>query len=184
MIDKRFFRNHQEKLVKFANSPIGRYAFRIHGKRSSVGNNKIEAILPNAVFWKKGDLWVGEYRTHNKFTKRLLHQFSPFWRLIHEWDTRVANVIYPKWNLGFDSFGPAYPDADAETDTCDGQTGRVGADEQWATIRGSAGTVSVDDQVGMAFGRIAAHAGDYWEVDKCIRPFIPIAKSVSISVRV
>ena len=59
LFDKQYFEEKQDKLLKFANSKIGRWFFRIHGKRSSVGKRKIIKIEPNAITWKKDELSSG-----------------------------------------------------------------------------------------------------------------------------
>ena len=82
-----FFRN-QNKLLVFVNTFIGRRFFRINGDRSSVGNRKIVEIAPNYIRWQnKDNSYSVEFRTHNKFTKRLYYQLYPVWYLLHIWDT-------------------------------------------------------------------------------------------------
>jgi hypothetical protein len=44
-----------------------------------------------------------DFRTHNKFSKRLFYAFYPVWWLAHQWDTLFANQWQPAWNLGFDT---------------------------------------------------------------------------------
>jgi len=117
----QFFEQHQEKLLRLANNPIGRWILRIHGKRSSVGKNRITKILPNAIFWdgeKEGQV-VAEFRVKNKFSNRIYYAFYPIWFLMHGWDINVANPlrdllipispVVPNWNLGFDTL-TVYPD--------------------------------------------------------------------------
>ena len=100
-----FFELHQDKLVKFVNTSIGRWFFRIHGKRSSATGHKIIKIAPNYIKWngKKNGEKVVEFRAHNKFSKRLLHGLYSIWWLMHQWDMLIANRIKPVWNLGFDT---------------------------------------------------------------------------------
>ena len=60
--DDEFFINHQNKLLFILNTSIikkfFRYAFRINGGRSSVGNRKIFKISKNAIHWKTPNLII------------------------------------------------------------------------------------------------------------------------------
>lgn len=143
MLNIDWFLKHQKILLWFINTPIiqvwFRWILRINGKRSSVGKNKIVGILPNAIFWKgKGKKVVAEFRTHDKFAKRLYYSFLLLWKLCHTWDTLFANIFQPAWNLGFDTI-TCYPAAGANN-PADGYVGRDGVDNVWNDIRGGAGT--------------------------------------------
>lgn len=138
---KQWFHKHQRVLRWFANTFIGRYVLRIHGNRSSVGENKIVLIEPNSITWivdkRGGEIELKtEFRTHEKFGKRLFYTFKPFWYLIHGWDM-IVNQVIPKWNLGFDTL-TSYPSAGAAS-PADGVVGRNAVDETLATIRAGAG---------------------------------------------
>jgi hypothetical protein len=103
-----------------------------------VGKNKIIKIEPNAVTWKgkKRNEFVTEFRTHNKFSKRIYYAFLPLWKLLHAWDM----FWIPNFNFGFDTL-TKYPDANPETTTVDGYVRRNnGGTETLATIRAGAGT--------------------------------------------
>jgi hypothetical protein len=146
IFDPQFFEEKQKVLLKFANTKIGRWFFRIYGDRSDVGKRKIIKIEPNAITWKKGQEFQTEFRTHNKFSKRLYHGLYPLWFLAHQWDTLIANPLkQPEWNLGFDTL-TVYPDANAETDTVDGfvrhDVGAAGV--SWATLVAAAGNNVAD----------------------------------------
>lgn len=52
-----------------------------------------------------------DFRTHDKFSKRLYYAFYPLWWTLHQWDTLFANNFAPQLNFGFDTL-TAYPDAD------------------------------------------------------------------------
>lgn len=139
MFNKQWFLKYQRILLFLSNTWIGRKIFRIDGKRSSVGKNKIIAIIPNAIFWKEKDEFVVEFRTHKKFSKRLFYVFKPVWYLMHWWDILIANQVKPDWNLGFDSL-TVYPDADPETTSTDGDANRASVDQTFTDIRSGAGT--------------------------------------------
>lgn len=109
---------------------------------------------PNFIEWNAGGFLTKsvEFRTHNKFSKRLLHGLYPVWWLAHQWDMLIANNIQPAWNLGFDTL-TAYPDADPETNSVDGEVRRSPASpfETWNAIRTGAGDASSDNT---ATGRV------------------------------
>lgn len=146
IFNKHFFKKHQKVLLLLANTIFGRYILRIHGNRSSVGGSKVIGILPNAIFWKHGDKVKAEFRTHNKFSKRIYYSFYPLWWLIHQWDMLFANNFKPAWNLGFDTL-TAYPDPHTETSTVDGDTrfaDTVSPYQTWANLLAQAATSATD----------------------------------------
>jgi hypothetical protein len=135
MFNKVWYFKNQKLLLIFANSFLGRCVLRIYGKKSSIGKNKIIKILPNCITWKIGKFYYTEFRTHDKFTKRLYYAFKPLWYLFHLWDF----VWYPKFNLGFDTL-TKYPDAHPESTSVDGRVYRIPTQESFSSIRTSAGT--------------------------------------------
>jgi hypothetical protein len=146
MFNETWFTKHQRLLVNFSNTYIGRYILHINGKRSSVGKNKIIKIVPNAIFWKgnKKNEVVAEFRTHNKFSKRIFYAFYPIWWLAHQWDTLFANNFQPNWNLGFDVL-TQYPNSIGVNNPVDGTATRtlgVGSGVVWATLIAGAGNQS------------------------------------------
>lgn len=105
MFNKSWFLKHQKLLLWFANTFIGRWILCINGNRSSVGKNRILKIEPNAITWKLKETkkrihLQTEFRTHDKFSKRIKYAFYPLWLIIHTWDTLFANNYQPDWNLG------------------------------------------------------------------------------------
>lgn len=142
LFDNRWFFRNQGKLLAFSNTLIGRYFLRIHGKHSSVGDNKIIYISPNSITWKKNHKFVTEFRSNEKFARRIYFGLYPVWKTFHEWDMKIANPFMPSWNLGFDTTGDLFPAAGANSPV-DGYVGRAGAiDETLATIRAGAGNNS------------------------------------------
>jgi hypothetical protein len=131
----QWFTRHQKILLWFANSWIGRRILCINGNRSSVGKNKIIKILPNSITWKTGKKYHTEFRTHDKFAKRIYYTFYPLWKLLHLWDM----FWYPNFNLGFDSTGNLYPAAGANSPV-DGYCFRGSVNETFANIRAGVGT--------------------------------------------
>lgn len=120
-----------------SNTSFGRKSLGIDGNKSSVGNYKIIAILPNSIYWEeKGQIKV-EFRTQNKFSKRLYYQYYPLWKTFHEFDQLIANPFFPKLNLGFDTL-TSQPIAGANS-PCDGPVNMVGQNTTFASLVASAG---------------------------------------------
>ena len=152
VFDQTWFKKHQKLLLLLANTRLGRWILCINGNRSSVGKNKIIAILPNAIFWEKGKSYVAEFRTHDKFSKRIYYAFRPLWYLFHLWDF----IWYPKFNWGFDTL-TTYPAAGAAAPV-DGYVERNSVDESFATIRAGAGNASDATNATLSGGRLVATA--------------------------
>ena len=135
MFGKDFFISNQNKLLWFANTRLGKRFFGIHKDGSSVGENKIVGILPNAIFWrgKKKREFIAEFRTRNKYSKRLFNGLYLVLWLMHQWDILFANNFNRKWNLGFDTL-TSYPDADPESTTVDGNVDDNVGSTTWATV--------------------------------------------------
>lgn len=156
------FQRHQRGLLWLLNtSLIGRWfrwVLRIHGSRSAVGRQRITGILPHAIQWADGERYVAEFRTHQKFAKRLYYAFAPLWWAMHAWDWAVADRWTPRLSFGFDTL-TVYPDPDAETTSVDGrvwQTSSPPGGGTWASVRDGAGT-DADDAATQ--GSVMIHAG-------------------------
>lgn len=189
---KDFFFKHQPKLLWLANTSMGRKLLCIDEKLP-----KIMAILPNSVHWevstpKRGKQVYGfEYRTHNKYAKVLQHRFYYIWKAMHEFDMNFANLLQPKWNLGFDSFGPFYPDAHPETTTVDGDVGRNAVNETWGNIRAGAGNY-VDDSSASSYmslvssstttNQFATLLRNFWLFDTASIPDSAIISATTLSL--
>jgi hypothetical protein len=136
VFSKTWFKQHQKPLLWFANTIIGRYVLRIHGKRSDVGKRKIIRIDPNAIFWIKemtpeGPVFQVEFRTHDKYAKRLYYAFKPIWWLFHAWDS--FTVACPQLNLGFDTL-TKYPGSIGVDNPCDGYIQLDATNQTYANI--------------------------------------------------
>lgn len=140
LFDPQYFKDNQKILLFFANLWIGRWFFRLHGDRSSV-KGAIIKIEPHRITWEENEQLKTEFRTHQKFSKRLFHGLYPVWWLCHQWD--MVTKFAPQWNLGFDTL-TCYPDADVESYTVDGFLGATGTNVTWATLTGSAGSNAYD----------------------------------------
>lgn len=122
VFDKQWFDHHQYKLIWLLNAPIIKHWFRwvlcIDNKEV------INRIEPNA-YWFGGKLVgdkieiVVDFRTHDKYGKRLYFAFKPIWWVMHIWDL-VVDDLAPRLSFGFDTL-TAYPDpGDPGTTTVDG----------------------------------------------------------------
>src|SRR3990167_1184932 len=155
VFDQEWFTKYQPILLLFANSIPGRKTLHIDGNKSSLGKKKINKVGSNYIGWRDGKNQVLEFRTHNKYSKRLFYGLYPIWSLIHQWDTRFANNFRPTWNLGFDTL-TAYPDAGSGATTVDGKVERISVDETWSTIRTTTGSNADTTSNPDGFVRIAS----------------------------
>ena len=129
-----WFLKHQALLKWLANTKYG---------KGVLGHNLdgVDLILPNAVFKRHGGQIVGEFRTHDKYAKRLFYEYNAIWKTFHWFDMNVANIYVPKFNLGFDTTGDLFPAA-GNNSPIDGYVERAGVDEIFSTIRAGAGTAT------------------------------------------
>lgn len=150
VFSKEWFDRHQHKILRFANSRIGRRLLRIHGNQSNVGKARITKISPNSISWDNKT----EYRTHDKFAKRLYYGLKPLWLVLHGWDF-VFGKVAKELDFGFSTL-TAYPDAHPESATVDGYVERSGVDETLTTIRAAAGNTFDDSIAANYFARLTA----------------------------
>lgn len=152
IFDPTWFQKHQKGLLWLLNTPVikvwFRWVLRIR-KYDCKLSERIVSLEPNnykvylGLFLTEKGLehkYRADFRTHNKFSKRLYYAFYPLWALFHTWDMLVANPFAPQLNLGFDTL-TVYPDAHPETSTVDGEVNRTNTGgESWSTLRAGAGT--------------------------------------------
>lgn len=163
MFNKDFFLKHQRLLLLFANTQYGKSLL-------GHGLDKVDLILPNAVFQKNEKDITAEFRGHDKYSKRLFYEFQPIWKAFHWFDINVANIYVPKLNLGFDTLGPIYPVAGANSPV-DGYVARNAVNEIFSTIRAGAGTtsnVTGSSDVGMAQITSTATSNQYGDFSRGI----------------
>lgn len=154
VFSKEWFAKYQRPIRFFANTWVGRKFFCIDGKRSGIGKRKIAAMLPNSITWVNDDgSYTTEFRTHEKFAKRLYYGLYPLWKFMHEWDRLLAEPFAPVLDFGFATLS-AMPVAGANS-PCDGPVNRVSQNETFATIIAGAGnqggltTTTSDTQCGL-----------------------------------
>lgn len=153
VFDKQWFHKHQRILRWFANTSIGRYVFRINKVSSSIGSKKIAIIEPNAIYWineikKNKAKLTAEFRTHDKYAKRLYLAFYPVWWTLHFLDWLIFDRFEwaHKWNFGFLTL-TVFCDPSSGSTTVDGNIAASNA--TWATVRGATtGTVDKTSATG------------------------------------
>lgn len=139
VFNKKWFGQHQKTLLFLLNNKFTRFIFR-KILRIDVKDN-ILALLPNALFIKgnKENEYVAEFRTHDKYAKRLYYAFKPIWYIIHAWDMLFANNLNPNLNLGFDTL-TVYPRSITTTNPIDGFVSRNSPFSTFSQLRDGAGT--------------------------------------------
>ena len=151
VFDKQWFIKYQRILLWLLNTPVisiwFRWVFCIDGSKSSVGSRKISRILPSSILWvnkrSKGRIHLSEeFRTHDKFGKRLYYAFKPIWHLMHLWDGLFAERWAPQFDLAFSTL-TQYPGSIGANNPVDGYVRRSVVAEDYATIRAGAGTHAV-----------------------------------------
>lgn len=176
---KKWFEKHQSKLLWFLNAPVIKYWFRwvmrIHSF-DCPSNVKITNIQPNNFSWgdryiKKGKKILHErttdFRTHDKYSKRLYFGFKYVWWTMHALDwvalDRVPELV--KLSFGFTTL-TQYPGSIGANNPVDGIVKRDVASESWATLRDNANANEVDDTATSATViRIKSDtATDMWEI--------------------
>lgn len=126
---------------------------------------RIVALFPHAYVVANPDgSYTADFRTHDKYAKRIYRAFRPLWHACHAWDLLVANRWQPAWNLGFDTL-TTYPDANPETTSVDGFVKRSGVSEAWGAIRAGAGVASDDSSSldGTMVRFVATAVLDQWD---------------------
>jgi hypothetical protein len=143
---KNWFKDNQNTLLTLSNNKVTRNWFRriLRIENDCPKDKDIVKILPNCYTWRNSNgSYTTDFRTHNKFSKRLFYSFKPLWWVLHQWDIYIANNFCPQWNLGFDTL-TVYPDANPETKTVDGYVAQnygTSTGVSWNTLINAAGNV-------------------------------------------
>lgn len=160
---KEFFQQNQRLLKWFANTKYGK---GVLGHRL----DRVDLILPNAVMQKTGDdLYLAEFRCHDKYSKRLYYEYKRIWKAFHWFDMNIANVFVPQLNLGFDT-SSFFADSGG-----DGSIRCHGGDPQtWSARRdGTAGSINVNDTSATEYGTRCGESDRQY----CYRGFLPFDTS-------
>jgi len=168
--NKEWFKKHQRTLLWLCNKPLVKYWFRyilrIH--RDVGWNEHICQLQPNNykvyLGWENGALKIkGDFRTHDKFSKRIYYAFEPLWWLAHAWDWLLADRCVPRWSFGFTTL-TQYPDPHPETNSVDGYVFSNLTSVSWATLIADAGTGSWDDALFLELRIQAAKTTNLWSI--------------------
>lgn len=145
-----WFSRHQGKLLYLLNHRFTRRWFRwvlrirqtdcpLSTTITEIGPNRFS--YGDRLFFDKQ--WKIErttnFRTHQKYSKRLYLAFRPLWWTLHFWDWLVADRLIPRWSFGFLTL-TAFPTAGTGGPTGDAMVSRQVASETFSTIRSGAGT--------------------------------------------
>jgi hypothetical protein len=136
---------------------------RIHGKRSGVGKSKIVRIEPNAIWWGVKELGdkiqvTAEFRSNDKFARRLYHAFKPVWWTMHFIDWLLLDRFpqFQKLNFGFATL-TQYPGTTAAGNPKDGEVGSSTGNVTFATKRAATGNYnSTTLSFGLYFNPVSA----------------------------
>lgn len=151
-----WFKEHQGVLLWFLNNWITkrwfRWVLRILKDVDLSLKTVITEITPNSFSWgdnyfiKNKKLYVErttDFRTHNKFAKRLYFAFRPLWWLLHFWDWIIADrfaFLTPYLSFNFATL-TVYPEPSGGSHSYDGYLGYEPG--TWATVRGAASALQV-----------------------------------------
>ena len=128
-----WFKLHQKILIRLLQ-------FGLFKKILDVEGNVVAIFPSNYIIKTKENIYKHNFRTHNKYAKRLYYRLKFLWYLLHFWDQLIARFI-PRVCFGFDSL-TFYPDASTGATTTDGNVSRSNAGDSWATLISSAGTAA------------------------------------------
>lgn len=117
VFSKEWFKNNQKIILWFSNTPIIKIWFRwiLRIRKYDLPIKKIiTEITPNSFSY--GDRIIGkdklgnvlierttDFRTFNKFARRLYFSFYPLWLIFHFWDWLIADRFLPKLSFGFNT---------------------------------------------------------------------------------
>ncbi len=168
--DSSWFKKNQSFLLSWLNGSwikqkISRCILRIES------NRKITEIGPSYYISKTEikNQYKADFRTHNKYSKRIYHSFFLYWWLLHFIDWIFLDRFVPQHSFGFASLVALPSDGEAAT-TCDGYVARVvTAGATLTNIRTGSGT-SVSNTTGAGTCvRITCHSTDSNEYYACRR---------------
>lgn len=152
VFDREWFGRHQHALLWLLNHWLTRRWFRwvLRIRRHDAGyRGRIVRLLPNSYTVVRGVEFVADFRTHDKYAKRLYHAFKPMWWAMHFLDWLVLDRFIPALSFGFLTL-TAFPDTgNPGASSVDLTIYRDGVNEAWATIIAGTGTsaTNVTDDV-------------------------------------
>lgn len=135
---EQWFADHQDILIFLLNAPIVkrwfRYCMRLRAhdilpeKRISyIGPNRFSYDDKIQYDWETGRLQrmvTIDFRSHNKFSKRMYFAFRPLWWAMHAWDSAFADWAAPRLSFGFSTLTINPDPGNPGTTTVDGYMSR------------------------------------------------------------
>ncbi|MFH2030841.1 MAG: hypothetical protein ABIJ40_09550 [Bacteroidota bacterium] len=144
--NKEWFIEHQSTLIWLLNNWLLKYWFRwiLRIYKDCKFNEYIDKIEPHTYRIKVGEnTYRSDFRTHQKFSKRIYYAFRPLWWILHSLDWLIQDILQVEFSFSFDTL-TSYPDADPETSTVDGGTCGRSDLSTWATVIAAAGAAADD----------------------------------------
>lgn len=145
----KWFEKHQSKLLWLLNTPVIKYWFRwimrIYCK------DTINRITPNSYSF--GAKIVNDkievktdFRTHDKYSKRLYYAFKPIWYVMHALDWAMLDRVEALTHLSFGfSTLTQYPGSIGTDNPVDGYIANVGgAGDPFSTVQSASTGTSTD----------------------------------------
>jgi len=91
----------------------------------------------NCPGWHMAQQRTTDFRTHDKFSKRIYFAFAPMWWAFHAWDWLVADRFVPAWSFGFSTL-TQYPATITSSNPVDGYA-FGGNSYTWSLVVGANG---------------------------------------------
>lgn len=178
--NSQWFIRHQHILLFLLNHWLlkywSRWILRIHNDLKF--SETIDLILPNTYRVKIGaNRYRSDFRTHNKFSKRIYYAFSLVWWTMHIMDFALDKIgrMYdgktwkPYFSFGFATL-TAYPDAHTEVSTVDGIVYYAPGSMAFSTLRSGTSGTAVDN--GASINAILASSNTTNEFSSMHRGFM------------
>ena len=152
---KEWFEHHQNELLRFANTRFGRKVLRIDGDVHPA--KSIVQIMPDSYtvledIQKDRVVLITDFRTRDKFARRLFHAFKPLWYGMHYADLALPRRLEAALGFGFSTL-TVYP------------SGYPGT-----SVDGWVGQFYTPPSAGLSFPVIRAAAGSEWSVGNQYAP--------------
>ncbi len=154
VFSREWFVQYQPLLLWLLNAPLTRRWFRwvLCIRSGDVGYDRdILRLAPNhyVVFGgleRNGRVrLIADFRTHDKYAKRLYHAFRPLWWTLHAIDAVGFDWWAPQYGFGFLTL-TQYPDSgNPGAVSVDCEVGRHNVDQTWAALTAGAGTYAVSN---------------------------------------
>jgi len=177
VFSKEWFEKYQSRLLWLLNTPVIKYWFRWCLRiRKYDCNSTINQITPNSFSFNGKYIddetieITTDFRTHDKYSKRLYFAFKPFWYLIHFFDWAMLDrfEVLTKLSFGFATL-TVYPDSGTGATTVDGRVRRISVNETLSVIRSGVGTNALPSETDSYMNMYASTTtNQFTQLDKYI----------------